>query len=66
MSTLSWRRNFPTDRRVNRGPGSTSAVLFDQSHHMVNLYLRGKDAARLLSDTMVNTSKGWSVNKAKQ
>ncbi len=43
-----------------------SAVLFDQSHHMVNLYLRGKDAARLLSDTMVNTSKGWSVNKAKQ
>ena len=43
-----------------------SAVLFDQSHHMVNLYLRGKDALRLLSETMVNTVKGWSVNKAKQ
>lgn len=43
-----------------------SAVLFDQSHHMVNLYLRGKDAGRLLSDTMINTSKGWTVNKAKQ
>jgi vanillate/3-O-methylgallate O-demethylase len=43
-----------------------SAVLFDQSHHMVNLYLRGKDALRLLSDTMINTSKGWAVNKAKQ
>ena len=43
-----------------------SAVLFDQTHHMVNLYLRGKDALRLLSDTMVNSTKGWSVNKAKQ
>jgi len=43
-----------------------SAVLFDQSHHMVNLYIRGKDAGRLLSDTMINTSKGWAVGKAKQ
>ena len=43
-----------------------SAVLFDQSHHMVNLYIRGRDAGKLLSDTMINSSKGWSVNKAKQ
>ena len=43
-----------------------SAVLFDQSHHMVNLYIRGKDAHKLLSDTMINSSKGWAVNKAKQ
>ena len=43
-----------------------SAVLFDQSHHMVNLYIRGKDAGKLLSDTMINSSKGWAVNKAKQ
>jgi vanillate/3-O-methylgallate O-demethylase len=43
-----------------------SAVLFDQSHHMVNLYLRGKDASKLLSDTMINSSKGWAVGKAKQ
>lgn len=43
-----------------------SAVLFDQSHHMVNLYLRGKDALKLLTDTMINTPKGWEVNKAKQ
>jgi vanillate/3-O-methylgallate O-demethylase len=43
-----------------------SAVLFDQSHHMVNLYLRGPDALRLISDTAVNSMKGWSVNKAKQ
>ena len=43
-----------------------SAVLFDQSHHMVNLYLRGRDALRLLTDTMINSPQGWSVNKAKQ
>jgi vanillate/3-O-methylgallate O-demethylase len=43
-----------------------SAVLFDQTHHMVNLYLRGKDALKLLSDTAVNSMSGFAVNKAKQ
>lgn len=43
-----------------------SAVLFDQTHHMVNLYLRGKDALKLLSDTAVNSMNGFTVNKAKQ
>src|SRR5438105_4717928 len=43
-----------------------SAVLFDQTHHMVNLYLRGKDAIKLLSDTAVNSMQGFSPNKAKQ
>ncbi|MFM2098762.1 MAG: hypothetical protein RLZZ366_301 [Pseudomonadota bacterium] len=43
-----------------------TSVLFDQSHHMVNLYLRGKDALKLISDTAINTMKGWQVNKAKQ
>ncbi|MGA2190382.1 MAG: aminomethyl transferase family protein, partial [Steroidobacteraceae bacterium] len=43
-----------------------SAVLFDQTHHMVNLYLRGKDALKLLSDTAVNSMSGFTVNKAKQ
>jgi vanillate/3-O-methylgallate O-demethylase len=43
-----------------------SAVLFDQTHHMVDLYIRGKDAMKLLTETMVNSPKGWEVNKAKQ
>jgi vanillate/3-O-methylgallate O-demethylase len=43
-----------------------SAVLFDQTHHMVNLYLRGKDALKLISDTAINSVKGFAVNKAKQ
>src|SRR5690349_23140791 len=43
-----------------------SAVLFDQSHHMVNLYIRGKDAQKLISDTAINTTKVWPVGRAKQ
>src|SRR6185312_15061122 len=34
-----------------------SAVLFDQSHHMFDLYIKGPDALKLLSDTMVNSVK---------
>jgi vanillate/3-O-methylgallate O-demethylase len=43
-----------------------SAVLFDQTHHMVNLYVRGKDALKLFSDTAINSMQGFTVNKAKQ
>ncbi len=43
-----------------------SAVLSDQSHHMVNLYLRGRDALKLFSDTAINSMQGFTVNKAKQ
>jgi len=43
-----------------------SAVLFDQSHHMVDLFINGPDALKLLSDTAINSMKGFAVNKAKQ
>jgi vanillate/3-O-methylgallate O-demethylase len=43
-----------------------SAVLFDQSHHMVDLFIRGKDSLKLISDTAINSMKGFAVNKAKQ
>lgn len=43
-----------------------SAVLFDQSHHMVDLFIRGKDALKLISDTAINSMKGFTVDKAKQ
>ena len=42
------------------------AVLFDQSHHMTDVYLRGPDALKLLSDTGVNTFNKFKVNAAKQ
>ena len=43
-----------------------SAVLFDQSHHMVDLFISGPDALKLISDTAINSMKGFTVNKAKQ
>lgn len=43
-----------------------TAVLFDQSHHMVNLFISGPDALKLLSDTSINSFANFSVNKAKQ
>lgn len=43
-----------------------AAVLYDQSHHMDNLFIKGPDALKLLSDTAVNTFSNFAVNKAKQ
>jgi vanillate/3-O-methylgallate O-demethylase len=43
-----------------------TCVLFDQSHHMANLYVRGKDALKLLSYLSTNSFKNFTVNKAKQ
>ncbi len=43
-----------------------SAVLFDQSHHMFNLYIKGPDALRLISDTGINSVENFPVDMAKQ
>jgi vanillate/3-O-methylgallate O-demethylase len=43
-----------------------TCVLYDQSHHMVNLFIQGRDALRLLSHLGTNSFKNFSVNKAKQ
>lgn len=43
-----------------------TCVLFDQSHHMVDIYLEGPDAVKLCSDTAINTFKNFPVNRAKQ
>ncbi|MBI2970739.1 MAG: aminomethyl transferase family protein [Gammaproteobacteria bacterium] len=43
-----------------------TCVLYDQSHHMVNLYVEGPDALKLLSHLSINTFKNFTVNKAKQ
>ncbi len=43
-----------------------SAVLFNQSYHMVELYVRGPDAMALLEYTAINSFKNFAVNKAKQ
>jgi vanillate/3-O-methylgallate O-demethylase len=43
-----------------------SCVLFDQSHHMTDLYVEGTDVLKLLSDLGVNSFKTFKVDQAKQ
>jgi vanillate/3-O-methylgallate O-demethylase len=43
-----------------------TAVFFDQSYHMTDLLVRGRDTVRLLSDLGVNSFKGFGRDKAKQ
>jgi vanillate/3-O-methylgallate O-demethylase len=54
----NWRREVIAWRE--------SAVLFDQTHHMVNLFISGPDALRLLSDNGVNSMANFPVDMAKQ
>ena len=43
-----------------------TAALFDQTHHMTDLYVEGPDAITLFSDLGVNTFANFRVGKAKQ
>ena len=43
-----------------------TCALFDQSHHMTDLYIEGPEAIQLLSDLGVNTFANARKNKAKQ
>ena len=45
---------FTNWRREQRAWRET-AVLYDQTHHMVNLFVRGPDALKLISDTAINS-----------
>jgi vanillate/3-O-methylgallate O-demethylase len=59
------RAEFTNWRDEQRSWRETCA-LFDQSHHMTDLYIDGPDALRLLSDLGVNTFNTFRVNQAKQ
>lgn len=54
----NWRR----EQRAWR----EGAVLFDQSHHMVNQWITGPDAIRLVTDTGINSFAKFPVDMAKQ
>ncbi len=43
-----------------------TAVLYDQSHHMDNVFLKGSDAINLISDTAINSVANFPVDRAKQ
>ena len=54
--------NWRTEQRAWR----ESVVLFDQSHHMDNIFVSGPDAVRLASILSINSYANFSVNRAKQ
>ncbi|MGJ9403945.1 vanillate/3-O-methylgallate O-demethylase [Arthrobacter sp. KK5.5] len=54
--------NWRSEQRAWR----ETAVLYDQSHHMDNLFIKGPDALKLISDTAINSTATFPVNKAKQ
>ncbi|HTR26728.1 MAG TPA: hypothetical protein VMI10_22345 [Terriglobales bacterium] len=43
-----------------------TAVLFDQTHHMANVYVEGPDALKMLSYLGTNSFSNFPVNRAKQ
>jgi vanillate/3-O-methylgallate O-demethylase len=43
-----------------------TCALFDQSHHMTDLYVEGPDALKLFSDLGINSFQSFTVNQAKQ
>jgi vanillate/3-O-methylgallate O-demethylase len=54
----NWRR----EQRAWR----EAVVLYDQTHHMVNLMLRGPGAIELITDTAINSTESFPVGVAKQ
>jgi vanillate/3-O-methylgallate O-demethylase len=59
------RHEFTNWRDEQRSWRDTCA-LFDQSHHMTDLYVEGPDALKVFSDLGVNSFKNFKVNQAKQ
>jgi vanillate/3-O-methylgallate O-demethylase len=55
-----------TNWRDEQRAWQQTCVLYDQSHHMASLTVKGKDAGRLLNHLGVNTFNNFTVNKAKQ
>jgi len=43
-----------------------TCALFDQSHHMTDLYVEGPDALRVFSELGVNSFRNFKVHQAKQ
>lgn len=55
-----------TNWRSEQTSWRESCVLLDQSHHMANLFLKGPEALKLLSDYGVNTFANFRAGMAKQ
>lgn len=54
--------NWRTEQQAWRD----TAVLFDQTHHMAEITIKGPDAVRLCSQLTINSFTGFAPGKAKQ
>jgi vanillate/3-O-methylgallate O-demethylase len=52
--------------RTEQEAWTKTCVLYDQSHHMANLFVKGPDALKMLTYLGVNSFKNFPVNRAKQ
>jgi vanillate/3-O-methylgallate O-demethylase len=52
--------------RSEQSAWRNTCVLFDQSHHMVDIYIEGRDALKLLSNLAINSFNNFPINRAKQ
>ena len=55
-----------TNWRDEQGAWQKTCVLFNQSYHMVELVIEGRDSFKLLSHLAYNSFDGFTVGKAKQ
>src|SRR5262245_59228616 len=55
-----------TNWRSEQAAWRETCALFDQSHHMTDLFISGRGAFRLLSDFGVKTFQSFAPGKAKQ
>jgi vanillate/3-O-methylgallate O-demethylase len=55
-----------TNWRDEQASWRDGCALFDQSHHMTDLYVNGPDALKVFSDLGVNSFKNFKVGQAKQ
>ena len=52
--------------RIEQNAWQNTAVLFEQSYHMTDIYITGPDKIRFLSDISINNYTDFSVMKAAQ
>ena len=55
-----------TNWRDEQRAWQETCVIYDQSHHMVDIYVEGPDALKLLSNLAINSFANFPVNRAKQ
>lgn len=63
-----FRFDYPdmhTNWQEEQAAWTKTATLFDQSHHMTDVYFEGPDVDKLLEAVGTNSFKTWSPNKAK-